>query len=135
MHCDLQICSDGVFLPQAQPHTQSIFVSDGSCWEIIIIKQIHTFTSSDHSLNNDLSVWVAPAFIKSVVARVHALMYSWWLSLRRAVAKKPRDRLGLCEYVIVHTILGGGPVILWISLGGKPKWPPLKSGYHDVMAH
>ena len=25
---------------------------------------------------------------------------------------------GLCEYVIVHTILGGSPVILWISLGG-----------------
>ena len=40
---------------------------------------------------------------------------------------------GLCEYVIVHTILGGSPVILWISLGGKPKWLPLKFGYHDVM--
>ena len=26
---------------------------------------------------------------------------------------------GLCEYVIVHTILGGSPVILWISLGGN----------------
>ena len=25
------------------------------------------------------------------------------------------------------------PVILWISLGGKPKWLPLKFGYHDVM--
>ena len=32
-----------------------------------------------------------------------------------------------------HTILGGSPVILWISLGGKPKWLPLKLGYHDVM--
>ena len=40
---------------------------------------------------------------------------------------------GLCKYVIVHTILGGSPVILWISLGGKPKWLPLKFGYHDVM--
>ena len=40
---------------------------------------------------------------------------------------------GLCEYVIVHTILGGSPVIVWISLGGKPKWLPLKFGYHDVM--
>ena len=40
---------------------------------------------------------------------------------------------GLCEYVIVHTILGGSPVILWISLGGKPKWLPLKFGYHDVI--
>ena len=40
---------------------------------------------------------------------------------------------GLCEYVIVHTILGGSPVILWISLGGKPRWLPLKFGYHDVM--
>ena len=24
-------------------------------------------------------------------------------------------------------------VILWIELGGKPKWLPLNSGYHDVM--
>ena len=39
----------------------------------------------------------------------------------------------LCEYVILHAILGGSPVILWISLGGKPKWLPLKFGYHDVM--
>ena len=37
------------------------------------------------------------------------------------------------EYVIVHTIWGGSPVILWISLGGKPKWLPLKFGYHDEM--
>ena len=40
---------------------------------------------------------------------------------------------GLCEYVIVHTMLGGGPVILWILLGGKPKWLLLKFGFHDVM--
>ena len=40
---------------------------------------------------------------------------------------------GLCEYVMVHTILSGSPVILWISLGGKPNWLPLKFGYHDVM--
>ena len=40
---------------------------------------------------------------------------------------------GLCEYVIVHAILGGSPVILWISLGGKPNWLPLNFGYHDVM--
>ena len=38
--------------------------SDGSCWEIIIIKQIHKFTSSMF-FGNDVSVWVAPAFIKS----------------------------------------------------------------------
>ena len=44
-----------------------------------------------------------------------------------------RDQWGLCKYVIVHTIWGGSPVILWISLGGKPKWLPLKLGYHDVM--
>ena len=40
---------------------------------------------------------------------------------------------GLCEYIIAHTILGGCPVILLISLGGKPKWLPLKFGYHGVM--
>ena len=45
----------------------------------------------------------------------------------------PKVQWGLCEYVIVHTILGGSPVILRISLGGKPKWLPLKFGYHDVM--
>ena len=44
-----------------------------------------------------------------------------------------RLRWGLCENVIVHTILVGSPVILGISLGGKPKWLPLKFGYHDVM--
>ena len=44
-----------------------------------------------------------------------------------------KEEWGLCEYVIVHTIWGGKPVILWISLGGKPKWLPLKFGYHDVM--
>ena len=38
-----------------------------------------------------------------------------------------------CEYVIVHTIWGGSPVILWVWLCGKPKWLPLKFGYHDVM--
>ena len=43
------------------------------------------------------------------------------------------NALGLCEYVIVDTILGGSSVILWISLGGKPKWLPLKFGHHDVM--
>ena len=49
------------------------------------------------------------------------------------VFSDPPDQWGLCEYVIVHTILGGSPVILWISLGGKPKWLPLKFGYHDIM--
>ena len=39
----------------------------------------------------------------------------------------------LCEYVIVHTILGGSPVILWISLGRKSKWLPLEFEYHVVM--
>ena len=28
---------------------------------------------------------------------------------------------------------GWQSVILWISLGGKPKWLPLKFGYHDVI--
>ena len=33
----------------------------------------------------------------------------------------------LCEYVIVHTKLPPSPVILWIELGGKPKWLLLKT--------
>ena len=40
---------------------------------------------------------------------------------------------GLCAHIIVHTILPPRPVILWIELGGKPKWLPLNFGYHDVM--
>ena len=44
-----------------------------------------------------------------------------------------RFQWGLCVSKW-HTILGGSPVILLISeLGGKPKWLPLKFGYHDVM--
>ena len=50
-----------------------------------------------------------------------------------SLAHNTSFKWGLCEYVIVHTILGGSAVILWISLGGKPKWLPLKLGYHDVM--
>ena len=36
---------------------------------------------------------------------------------------------------IRHSILDFAtqPVILWIELGGKPKWLPLNFGYHDVM--
>ena len=40
---------------------------------------------------------------------------------------------GLCEYIIAHTNVPPNPVILWIELGGKPKWLPLIFGYHDVM--
>ena len=32
-----------------------------------------------------------------------------------------------------RTNLPPSPVILWIELGGKPKWLQLKFGYHDVM--
>ena len=47
--------------------------------------------------------------------------------------KRDHGQWGLCECVIVHTILPPSPVILWIQLGGKPKWLPLKFGYHDVI--
>ena len=52
---------------------------------------------------------------------------------RRMVQDIITDQWGLCEYVMVDTILGGSPVILWISLGGKPKWLPLKFGYQYIM--
>ena len=61
-----------------------------------------------------------------------ALLTSHWCRSHFCLSHSCRTS-GLCEYVIVHTILGGSPVILWISLGGKPKWLPLKFGYHDVM--
>ena len=44
-----------------------------------------------------------------------------------------KQRWGLRDYVIVHTILPPSPVILRIELGGKTKWLPLSFGYHDVM--
>ena len=53
--------------------------------------------------------------------------------MRPLVSVKDAEMGPVCEYVIVHTILGGSPVILWISLGGKLKWLTLKFGYHDVM--
>ena len=40
--------------------------SDGSCWEIIIIKQIHIFTSN--ILSNDVLVW-----------SLLNLYYCWWM--------------------------------------------------------
>ena len=63
---------------------------------------------------------------KASVDHVAILFHNHWAFLKMN---------GACasEYVTVHTILGGSPVILWISLGGKPKWLPLKFGYHDVL--
>ena len=43
-----------------------------------------------------------------------------------------RGKWGLCEYVIVHTMLAPNPVISWMEQCGKPKWLPLNFGYHDV---
>ena len=40
---------------------------------------------------------------------------------------------GMCEFIKVHIQLPPSPIILWIELGGKPKWLPLNFGYHDVM--
>ena len=51
----------------------------------------------------------------------------------RSARGSVRCAMGPVRIRIVYTILGGSPVILWISLGGKPKWLPLNFGYHDVM--
>ena len=51
-----------------QEHVQ---LSDGSCWEIIIIKQIHTFTSNVLFEQRRFGR-VAPAIIKSVFDLVKA---------------------------------------------------------------
>ena len=40
---------------------------------------------------------------------------------------------GLCANVKVHSKFPPSLVILWIELGGKPKWLPLNFGYHGVM--
>ena len=58
-------------------------------------------------------------------------LFAWGVYIIRVCSSL--QEWGLCEYVIVHTILGGSPVILWISLGGMPKWLPLKFGYRDAM--
>ena len=55
------------------------------------------------------------------------------ISRGRSKSSQKPEQWGLCAYVILHTILPPSPVILWISLGGKPKWLPLNFGYHDVM--
>ena len=44
-----------------------------------------------------------------------------FIAIQHSEQGNPSSKWGLYEYVIVHTILGGSPVILWISLGGKPK--------------
>ena len=44
--------------------------------------------------------------------------------------RETKKNKGLCEYVILHMILPPSQVILWIELGGKPKWLPLKFGHH-----
>ena len=33
----------------------------------------------------------------------------------------------------LHPFATASPVILWIELGGKPKWLPLDIGYNDEM--
>ena len=48
--------------------------------------------------------------------------------MRAILNVQDQPEWGLCEYVIVHTILPPSPVILLIWLGGKPKWLPLKFG-------
>ena len=40
---------------------------------------------------------------------------------------------GRCAYTILHTVCAIQSVILWIELGGKPKWLPLNFGYLEVM--
>ena len=58
-----------------------------------------------------------PSLVKARVFSVRDLRSGFWqISLD--------EEWGLCEYVIGHTILGGSPVILWISLGGK------QNGFH-----
>ena len=78
------------------------------------------------------ATWMARGTaIQCCVWRAHK---KTWREVRGGQHWATRKRQwGLCKYVIVHTIWGGSPVILWISLGGKPKWLPLKFGYHDVM--
>ena len=44
----------------------------------------------------------------------------------------------VCEYIIIHALLAAQSshsVILWIELGGKPKWLPVHFGYHAHGVH
>ena len=63
--------------------------------------------------------------------RVYGIL--WSVIFEIIPAHHERFEWGLCEYVIVHTILPSSPVILWIELGGKTKWLPINFGYHNVM--
>ena len=53
--------------------------------------------------------------------------------IERHVQHPGSEKCGLCEYVMFHTKLPPSPVILWIELGGEPKWLPLILRYYDVM--
>ena len=46
---------------------------------------------------------------------------------------KPENQWGLCAYIIFHTKWPPSPVILWVKLGGKPRWLPLNFLYNDVI--
>ena len=79
-----------------------------------------------------LSLFMSISLLR-LFSRAHYWVNKYILKMRVSSKELFSTLKNLCEYVIVHTILGGSPVILWISLGGKPKWLPLKFGYHDVM--
>ena len=49
------------------------------------------------------------------------------------ICQTRKRQWGPCAYVIVYGKLPPSPVILWILLGGKPKWLPLNFGFNDVM--
>ena len=49
---------------------------------------------------------------------------SFYVLIQRNLFRRSM-KWGLCEYVIVHTILPPSPVMLWIEMGGKLKKTPL----------
>ena len=96
-------------------------------------------SSSDTLLKRTANVFTKVAVRSSAVKYqlILATIKCWYSQslhvLVRCCARINQGEPHTFSFVIVHTILGGSPVILWISLGGKPKWLPLKFGYHDVM--
>ena len=89
---------------------------------------IPVFNNVDANCNVSHPMGLAAFFVSAQTVLqsrpISVAIYFWYIWYKR---------WGPCEYVIVHTVLPPSPVILWIELGGNPKWLLLNFGYHDVM--
>ena len=125
---------DGVSLIEGSPPTTRRRSSWGAC----VQAWGHTTQRVGQSLLTTRSEWCNSYHMAGDEFNAHVGARWETRCTRQVTALSPTLRCGvtwkvsqwgLCKF----ESLDGSPVILWISLGGKPKWLPLKYGYHDVM--